>query len=345
MNNTSKEYDLQSVYNGNSHIGIITDLSQAFVAIYDTTVFPYSYTGSENIDITDNRISLNFPLEVMDEVVLNPRNYDGAVFDMSSGTDNFTFLQNTIHGGAPIAQFYSSTKVCTFHGDCPIPNMYNKTSVDILVAGIYNDTYTTTDIDSTLSGYTNSIDLHCDFYSKAKMSIILDTYYNITEIQANCCDKVATGSLFSNIDLSNYYSKIEVDDIVNELFTLILNTYAKTEIDTQLTDYTSITYLQDNYMTTLSISETLLKNYASISLLGASFYDKSYLDNQFSLKADVSELTGLVTTDCLELKYTNSVGLTIGSYKKLILITCYYHIVLVPMLIVPFAVKLIPILY
>ena len=83
-------------------------------------------------------------MKVNDEIILNPRNYDGAVFEMSSGTDNFTFLQNTFHGGAPIDQFHSSTKVCTFHGDCQIPNMYNKTSVDILVAEIYNDTYTKT---------------------------------------------------------------------------------------------------------------------------------------------------------------------------------------------------------
>ena len=81
-------------------------------------------------------------LKVHDEVVLNPRAYDGAVFEMSSGTCNF--LQNTIHGGAPIAQFYSFTKLYTFHGDGQIPNMYNKTSVDILIADIYNDAYTKT---------------------------------------------------------------------------------------------------------------------------------------------------------------------------------------------------------
>ena len=99
---------------------------------------------------------------------------------MSSGTGNFTFLQNTFHGGAPIAQLYSSTKVCTFHGDCQIPNMYDKTYVGILSADIYNDTYTKTETDSTLSAYTNSTDLHNGFYSTAKMSVILDTYYNIT---------------------------------------------------------------------------------------------------------------------------------------------------------------------
>ena len=123
-------------------------------------------------------------------------------------------FQNTLHGGAPIAQFYSFTKLRTFHGDCQIPNMYNKTSVDILIADIGNDAYTKTEIGSTLSGHTNSIDLHNGFYSKAKISIILDTYYNITEIQANYYDKVATDS-FVQIDLSSYYSKIGVDDIGN----------------------------------------------------------------------------------------------------------------------------------
>ena len=131
--------------------------------MYDTTVSPQTYTGSEHIDITNNEIPLNFPLGINDEIVLNPRNYDGVVFEMSSGTDNFTFLQNPFHGGAPIAQFYSSTKVCIFHGYCQIPNMYNKTYVDILIADIYNGTYTKTEIDLTLSGYTNSIDLHNGF--------------------------------------------------------------------------------------------------------------------------------------------------------------------------------------
>ena len=60
LNNTSNEYDLQSVYNGNSYIGIITELSQVFLTIYDTSVSPHTYTGSENIDITDNQISLSF---------------------------------------------------------------------------------------------------------------------------------------------------------------------------------------------------------------------------------------------------------------------------------------------
>ena len=63
------------------------------------------------------------------------------MFEIIYGTGNFVFRQNTIHGGQPIAQFYSSTKVCTFHGDCQIQNMYTKAYVDILIAEICNDTY------------------------------------------------------------------------------------------------------------------------------------------------------------------------------------------------------------
>ena len=195
-------------------------------------------------------------MKIHDEVVLNPRAYDGAVFEIISGTDNFAFTQNTIHGGQPIAQFHSPTKVCTFHGDCQIPNMCDKTFVDTLIVDIHNDTYIKTEIDS----------------------------------------------LFSNIDLSNYYTKA-VDDIDNDLSTLILNTYTNTEIDTQLTDYATISYLQSNYMTTLSITGRLMNNYASITLLVGNSYDKTYLDNQLSLKAYVSQLTEFVTTGYLTTKY------------------------------------------
>ena len=63
LNNTSHEYDLQSVYNGNGFLGIISDLPQAYLTMYDTTVSLYTYTGSEVIYITDNQVSLTFPLK------------------------------------------------------------------------------------------------------------------------------------------------------------------------------------------------------------------------------------------------------------------------------------------
>ena len=90
--------------------------------MYDTNIQPFTYTGSGNIDITDNQVSLNFPIKINDEIVLHPRNYEGAVFEMLSGTGSFAFRQNAIHGGAPITIFNPSTKECTFFGDCTIPN-------------------------------------------------------------------------------------------------------------------------------------------------------------------------------------------------------------------------------
>ena len=62
---------MQGVYNANSYIGSITELSHVFLAIYDTTVSPQTYTGSENIDITNNEIQLNLPLKINDEIVLH----------------------------------------------------------------------------------------------------------------------------------------------------------------------------------------------------------------------------------------------------------------------------------
>ena len=92
LNDTSYEYALQGVYTANSHIGSITDLSQVFLAIYDTTVSPYTYTGSENIDITDKQISLTFPLKVNGKIVINPRAY-GIQFELYAATSGFAFYK------------------------------------------------------------------------------------------------------------------------------------------------------------------------------------------------------------------------------------------------------------
>ena len=44
-----------------THTLAINALQDVYLAIYDTTGSPQTYTGSENIDITNNGISLNFP--------------------------------------------------------------------------------------------------------------------------------------------------------------------------------------------------------------------------------------------------------------------------------------------
>ena len=98
-----------------------------------------------------------------------------------------------------------------------------------------------------------------------------------------------------------YFIKNQVDTLISNIN--LVDYYTQAEIDSQLTDYTTITYLQGNGMTTLSITWTLMNSCAAKALLVDSFYDKSYLDNQFSLKADVSQLAELVTTVYLITKY------------------------------------------
>ena len=61
LNNTSNEYTTQGVYTASSHTGIINTLRNVYLAMYDTAISPYTYTGSENINITNNEISLTFP--------------------------------------------------------------------------------------------------------------------------------------------------------------------------------------------------------------------------------------------------------------------------------------------
>ena len=85
--------------------------------------------------------------------------------------------------------------------------------------------------------------------------------------------------------------------------------YDKIEVDTILTDY----------MTTLSITETLinsLSNYATITFLGDNFYDKLYLDNQFSLKADASNHYNKTETDNLLLSYATGSYVDFTFYNK-----------------------------
>ena len=103
----------------------------------------------------------------------------------------------------------------------------------------------------------------------------------------------------------NYYTKNQVDSLIYNIN--LVDYYTKTEIDTQLIDHATISYLQDNYMTTLPITETLMNNYASITLAD-NLYDKTYLDNQ---------IAGLVSTDYSNLKYTNSVDLFTNYYNKI----------------------------
>ena len=73
--------------------------------MYGTAISPCTYTGSQNIDITDHQISLTFPLKANDEVALNPRL--NGYFELYAAASGFTFLQNIVDGSQPIAIFNS----------------------------------------------------------------------------------------------------------------------------------------------------------------------------------------------------------------------------------------------
>ena len=327
LKNTSNEYTIQGVYTANSYIGTITELQDVYLALYDTNTNPNSYTGSENIDITDNQISLTFPLKINGETVLHPRNYGGAVFEMLSGTDNFAFRQNSIHGGAPIAIFNSETKFCQFFGDLDIPNYYNTTSIDNLVSNIYNTFYDKPYIDSLIDNYYDNtyIDnldnelsaLILNTYTKTEVDTLLTNYYDITYLN---------NQFDSKANISTTYTKTEVDNLLLSLdFTNIF--YQKEQVDTLLT------FKQDNlidkslelsllyngkYLQSVVPGNNITMSYALsgtdanvrnilISADLSNYHTKAYIDNQIS---------GLVTTDYLNLKYTNSVDLSTNYYNK-----------------------------
>ena len=302
LNNTSNEYDLQSVYNGNSFIGIITELPQVFLALYDTNTNPQTYTESENIDITDNQISWNFPIKINDEVVLDPRL--NGYFELYAGTSGFSFLQNFVDGAQPIAIFNSLNKSVEFFGDLDIPNYYNKTEVDAigdeLTASILN-TYTKQEVDTLLTNTnltgSGNIDItnnqiSLSFPLKINEEIVINRracgiqfemyaatsgfaflqnivdgaqpiaifnslhksveFFGDLDIP-NFYNEAEVDTLLSNVSLTNYYTKTQVDTLIYNI-NFSNNNYTKTETDTTRNDYATIIYLQDNYMTTLSIT-------------------------------------------------------------------------------------------
>ena len=145
-------------------LGVVLGLSQVFLAIRDTTISPFTYTGSGHIDVTGNQLSLKSPMQINGEIVLHPRNYDGAVFDSFSGTDGFAFRQNGINGGQPIAISNSSTKACNSFGDCSNPNFHNKASIHISILHSYTYVHIKPEIDSLFANvcirnYSNKTDI------------------------------------------------------------------------------------------------------------------------------------------------------------------------------------------
>ena len=80
-------------------------------------------------------------------------------------------------------------------------------------------------------------------------------------------------NLITSLNFVNYYNKNQIGTLISNIN--LVDYFAKAEIDTQLTDYVTTTYLQANYMTSVSITETLMNNYASLTFLVDNLYDKT----------------------------------------------------------------------
>ena len=107
----------------------------------------------------------------------------------------------------------------------------------------------------------------------------LSNYYNKIEVDAIVANIIFYYAIVAKIIIT---LKTEVGDIDNGLSALILNTYTKTESDTSLSDYSTITCLQDNYMTSLLITQALMNNYASIAFINTNHYSKTEIDSTLS---------------------------------------------------------------
>ena len=131
----------------------------------------------------------------------------------------------------------------------------------------------------------------------------------------------------------------EVDAIDDELAALILDTYTKpevealisninltdyfikAEIDTSLSDYSAISHLQGNCMTSLLIAQAFMNNYASITLLNDSFYSKTEIDSTLSDYTTLTQIgascytkSEIDTTFCL---YSPSAQILNNFYSKI----------------------------
>ena len=78
----------------------------------------------------------------------------------------------------------------------------------------------------------------------------------------------------------NTYIKPEVEALIFN--TNLTNCHTKAEIDTPLSDYSTISYPQGSYMTSLLIAQALMNNYAGITLLNGNFYTKTEIDSTLS---------------------------------------------------------------
>jgi len=127
-----------SNYYDKSYIDYLdNEISTQFLSTYtktevDALLLNTNLTGSDNLDISNNQISLTYPLKINDEAFLNPR--VNGYFEIYSAPNGISILQHISDGSQPIAIFNSLDKSVEFFGDLDILNFYNKAEVDQFIS-------------------------------------------------------------------------------------------------------------------------------------------------------------------------------------------------------------------
>ena len=107
-------------------------------------------------------------------------------------------------------------------------------------------------------------------YNKTYVEILIASICNYIYLKT----ENTNDTLFPNINLSNYYTKSEVYGIDNELSTLILNTYTKTEVDTLVyTKYPRLSSIMYNFYAKTEIASAL-SDYTTSAQLHTDCYSK-----------------------------------------------------------------------
>ena len=127
-----------SNYYDKSYIDYLdNEISTQFLSTYtktevDALLLNTNLTGSDNLDISNNQISLTYPSKINDEAFLNPR--VNGYFEIYSAPNGISILQHISDGSQPIAIFNSLDKSVEFFGDLDILNFYNKAEVDQFIS-------------------------------------------------------------------------------------------------------------------------------------------------------------------------------------------------------------------
>mgnify|MGYP003340965473 CR=1 FL=1 len=238
LNGTSNEYTLQGVYTANSYIGTINTLQDVYLALYDTTTSPYSYSGSENIDITDNQISLTFPITVNGEEVFYDKTYidnldnelstlilntytkqevdtvvntkQDTLIDKSllfSLLYNGKYLQSIMPGDKITMEYVYSEldpNVRNIAISADLSDYYNKSHID---TNFYTSSYLeswinaeTTVLENNFSNYYTTTYLDNFFTTLATLDYLHLKYTNSVVLAQNYYDKTETDNLFTNLN-------------------------------------------------------------------------------------------------------------------------------------------------